>query len=207
MFIIGEKIFMTNNFKNSVKWSLFIATVTLIIAFIITIISTTILAGVSWAIGMVVVFFIIIFGVFFDIIGLAAAVAEEKPFHSMASEKLNGAKEAIRIVRNADRFSNFCNDVIGDTSGIISGVASATVVLELVRNFSNSDDQYYYYIISVLFTSIVAALTVGGKALGKNIAIRYSTEITLIVGKLFLFTEKNFKISIFKKTKGKVGEK
>ena len=187
------------------RWSLFIAVVTLIIAAVITVISTSILAGVSWAIGMIVVFFIIIFGVFFDIVGLAAAVAKEKPFHSMASEKLSGAKEAIRIVRNADRFSNFCNDVIGDTSGIISGVASATVVLALIKDVGNSDDQYLYYIISVLFTSVVASLTVGGKALGKSIAIGYSTEITLIVGKFFSFLEKNFNITIFKKNKGKVG--
>lgn len=190
---------MRINFRNSVRWSLFIAVVTLIIAAVITVISTSILAGVSWAIGMIVVFFIIIFGVFFDIIGLAAAVAKEKPFHSMAAEKLNGSKEAIRIVRNADRFSNFCNDVIGDTSGIISGVASATVVLALINDVGKNDDQYLYYIISVLFTSVVAALTVGGKALGKSIAIGYSTEITLVVGRFFSFLEKNFKITFFKK--------
>lgn len=200
---------MGSALKNSLRWSLIISSVTLVLAIIITIISTSILAGVSWALGMVVVFFIIIFGVFFDIVGLAAAVAKEKPFHSMASEKLNGAKEAIRIVRNADRFSNFCNDVIGDTCGIISGVASATVVLELVVTFGNgSSDQYFQYIISIIFTSVVAALTVGGKALGKFLAINYSTEITLMTGKFFFFIEKNFHISIFKKKiKGKVGEK
>lgn len=199
---------MSSALKKSLRWSFIISSVTLVLAIIITVISTSILAGVSWAMGMVVVFFIIIFGVFFDIIGLAAAVAKEKPFHSMASEKLNGAKEAIRIVRNADRFSNFCNDVIGDTCGIISGVASATVVIELVATFGHSSDQYFHYIISVFFTSIVAALTVGGKALGKFLAINYSTEITLITGKFFFFTEKNFKISVFKKKmKGKVGEK
>ncbi|MGD9678028.1 MAG: hypothetical protein AB7V16_06660 [Vulcanibacillus sp.] len=197
---------MSSAFRNSLRWSLIIFFVTLILAFIITIISTSILAGVSWVMGMLVVFFIVIIGVMFDIIGLAAAVAKEEPFHSMASEKLNGSKEAIRIVRNAARFSNICNDVIGDTCGIISGVATATVVIELVGAFEKESDQYFYYIISVLFTSIVAALTVGGKAVGKFLAINYSTEITLIMGKFFFFTDKNFNISIFKKkTKLKAG--
>ena len=44
------------------------------------------------------------------------------------------ARQAIYIVRNADRVSNFCNDVIGDISGIISGTAVAFVVLKLLQS-------------------------------------------------------------------------
>lgn len=200
---------MKNDIKDSFRWSFFISVITFILSILITVISTIILAGVSWGIGMIVVFIIVIIGIVFDMIGLAAAVAEEKPFHSMASEKLSGAKEAIRIVRNADKFSNFCNDVIGDISSIISGTTTAVVVLELVSYFGDSENSYLYTIISVLFTSIVAAMTVGGKGLGKTIALLYSTKIMLFVGKFFAFLEKNFKISFFnnKKTKGKVGEK
>lgn len=200
---------MKSDVKESFRWSLFIFVVTFILSIIITVISTIILAGVSWGVGMIVVLFIIVIGIIFDMVGLAAAVAEEKPFHSMASERLSGAKEAIRIVRNADKFSNFCNDVIGDMSSIISGTTAAIVVIELVANLGQDENSYVYTIISVLFTAIVAAMTVGGKALGKTAAIKYSTKIMLIVGKFFSFMEKKFNISIFKnkKNKGKVGEK
>ncbi|OEF95524.1 hypothetical protein BHF71_04860 [Vulcanibacillus modesticaldus] len=196
--------------NDSLKWSLFISVVTLILSIIFTVVSTSILAGVSWAIGMIVVFIIIIIGVFFDMLGLAAASANEKPFHSMASERLNGAKQAIKIVRNADKFSNFCNDVIGDISGIVSGTATAIVVIQLVYSFGETENSNLYTILSVLFTSIVAALTVGGKAVGKTIAINNSTKIILYVGKFFSFLEKNFNMTIYngnKKMKRKAGGK
>lgn len=189
--------------SDSVRWSLFIFIITLIIAFIITIVSTAILVGVSWGVGMLVVLVIILLGVFFDIIGIAATAAREEPFHAMCAEKLAGAKEALRVVRNADRFSNFCNDVIGDTAGIISGVASATVVIELIRTIGFGEDSYQHLIISVLFTSLVAALTVGGKAFGKSYAITHANSITLAVGKFLAVMEKRLHISLFKNIKGK----
>lgn len=202
---------MKFSFKDSFRWSILIGFITLLLAAGFTIASTTVLAGVSWGIGMLVVLIIIFIGVFFDILGLAAAAAEEKPYHSMAAEKLDGAKQAIKIVRNADKFSNFCNDVIGDISGIVSGTTSAGVVLQLVFTFGKSEHSLFFTIISVLFTSIVAALTVGGKAIGKSFAINNSTEIIFKVGKFFSFLEKNFNITIFgngnKKSRRKVTNK
>ena len=42
----------------------------------------------------------------------------------------------------------------------------------------------------ILLTALVAALTVGGKAWGKNVAISRSTEIILFVGKILTRLEK-----------------
>lgn len=64
---------------------------------------------------------IILIGVLFDIIGVSSAAATESPFHAQAATRKFGAKQAVRIVRNADRVSSFCNDVVGDISGILSG--------------------------------------------------------------------------------------
>jgi len=201
---------MKFSLKSSLRWSLLIGLVTLLLSAIFTVVSSFILNGVGWGIGMLVVFFIVIVGVFFDVLGLAAASATEKPYHSMASERLAGAKQAILIVRNADKFSNFCNDVVGDISGIVSGTASAAVIYQLVSSYGQSANQLMFTIISVLFTSLVAAMTVGGKAIGKTFAITYSTIIILHVGKFFSLLEKNFKITIFngnKKIKRKAGRK
>lgn len=199
---------MKYSFKDSLKWSLFIGIITLLLSAGFTIVSTFILAGVGWGLGMIVVLIIVIIGILFDILGLAAASAKEKPYHSMAAEKLDGAKHAIQIVRNADKFSNFSNDVVGDISGIVSGTAGAVVVLQLTYAFDQTEYTLMFRLISVLFTSIVAALTVGGKALGKSFAIYNSTKIILQVGRFFSFLEKNFNIIIFngnKKIKRKVG--
>lgn len=200
---------MKFSYKNTFNWALFIGSVTLLLSATLTIVTTTLLAGVGWGIGVLIVFSFILMGIFFDAIGIAATAAQERPFHSMAAEKLDGAKQAIKIIRNADKFSNFCNDVIGDISGIISGTASAIVVLKLITDIGKTDESFTYGVLSVLFTATVSALTVGGKAIGKSIAIHYSTPIILETGKFFSFLERKFKIVIFneKKNKRKAGGK
>lgn len=194
---------MKQLFHSSIKWSSLIAVITFVLAAIFSIISTYILDGLSWAMGMVIVLIIILIGIFFDMLGIASTSANETPFHAMASEKVPGAKHAILITRNADRFSNFCNDVVGDVSGIISGTASAIVIIELTISLNNGGNSAFEYIVSVVFTSIVAALTVGGKAFGKSFAIKYSTDIIYQVGKLFYFLEDKFNIVIIRDNKKK----
>lgn len=194
---------MKNLFRHSLKWSFGIAVITFVLAAIFSIISTYILEGLSWALGMLIVLIIILIGIFFDMLGIASTAAEEIPYHAMASEKVPGAKHAILITRNADRFSNFCNDVIGDISGIISGTASAIVIFQLVVTLQTGNDSVIQTVISVVFTSIVAALTVGGKAFGKSFAIKYATDIIFQVGRIFYFLENKFKIIIIKDEKQK----
>ncbi|KMJ60002.1 membrane protein [Bacillus sp. LL01] len=194
---------MLNKWKDAINWSLAIAVITLVLAAIFSIVSTYLLSGVTWAIGMVIVFIIVFIGIFFDMLGIAATAADETPFHAMAAERVNGSKQAIQIVRSADRFASFCNDVIGDISGIISGTASAIVVISFTISIGQREDSLFHYIVAVVFTSVVASVTVGGKAFGKSMAIRYSTPILFQVGKLFYFLEDRFKIVIMKENKNK----
>ncbi|SFF54525.1 hypothetical protein SAMN05216353_101211 [Halobacillus alkaliphilus] len=187
---------MDNKLKKSLKFSLSIAVITFVLAAIFSVISSSVLSGVMWIIGLVIVFIIVFTGVIFDMLGIAATAAHEKPFHAMASEKVSGAKEAIIIVRNADRFASFCNDVIGDISGIVSGTASAIVVLQVANVLGYSDGSTVQITISVILTSVVAALTVGGKALGKFFAINSSTKIIFFAARVIAWLESTTKIRI-----------
>ncbi|WP_096188476.1 CNNM metal transporter family protein [Evansella halocellulosilytica] len=194
---------MKESVRKSLHWSWMIAVITLVLAAVFAIVSTSILSGVSWGIGMVIVLSIVLLGVFFDTIGVAATAASERPFHAMAAEKLLGARQAVQITRNADKFANFCNDVIGDIAGVISGTASAYVVLRFSLQLGYEEGTTVQFLISVLFTAIVAALTVGGKSVGKTLAIQYSTEIIYQVGRLFYFLEVKLRITIFNGRKRK----
>jgi CBS domain containing-hemolysin-like protein len=178
----------------SLKWSTGIAVITLVLAAIFSIVSTLLIEGVAWAIGVMIVFLIVLIGIVFDIIGVAATAVDEVPFHAMASEKIKGSRQAIAICRNADRVASFCNDVIGDISGIISGTASAAVIVQLARTFAGDDASAFQYTVSIVFTSVVAALTVGGKALGKSFAISFSTSIIFQVGRVIYFFEERLKL-------------
>ncbi|GAA0458125.1 hypothetical protein [Alkalibacillus silvisoli] len=152
---------------------------------------------------MLIVLMIVLIGVLSDMLGIAATAANETPFHSMASEKVYGAKNSIRIVRNADKFATFCNDVIGDIAGVISGTASTLVVFQLATSLANGQAGTYQFTISIIFTSVVAALTVGGKAMGKAVAVRASTELVLFAGKLTTFIEENLRIRVLPSHKQK----
>ncbi|APC48342.1 hypothetical protein [Virgibacillus halodenitrificans] len=192
---------MNSQIKNSLKFSLTIAVITFVLAAIFSVISSSILGEVMWMIGLVIVFLIVLIGVIFDMLGIAATAASESPFHAMAAEKVHGAKEAVAIIRNADKFASFCNDVIGDISGIVSGTASAIVVLQIANLFGEGEGSSIQIILSVILTSLVAAITVGGKAIGKFFAIHSSTSIIFFAGKLISIIENKFKIKVLPKNK------
>ncbi|MBP1969704.1 CBS domain containing-hemolysin-like protein [Virgibacillus natechei] len=187
---------MDKKIKKTLRFSLTIAVITFVLAAIFSIISSSILNGVIWSIGLTVVLIIVLIGIVFDMVGIAATAANETPFHAMAAEKVNGAKEAVAITRNADRFASFCNDVIGDISGIISGTATAIVVLQIANLLGGGEGSTIQIVLSVVLTSLVAAITVGGKAVGKTIAINSSTSIIFFSGKVIAFLQNKFKIRV-----------
>lgn len=197
---------MKRLWKHSIRWSIFIFILTFVLACLFSVASSSVLEGVAWGIGMIIVIVIVLIGIFFDMMGIAAAAAQEKPFHAMASEKISGSRHAIRIVRNADRFASFCNDVIGDIAGIISGTASAIVMFKL---FQGDNTSLLYTVVLTIFTALVSGLTVGGKALGKSFAIHHSTAIILLAGKFFYILEQRFGIKVFKtmNNKGREGKR
>jgi hypothetical protein len=201
--INDEEVCMKETFRKSIKWSTSIAVITLVLAAIFSIISTLLLSGVAWMSGILIVLAIVCTGIIFDVIGVAATASNEVPFHAMASEKVRGSKQAIRICRNADRVASFCNDVIGDISGIISGTASAVVIIQLANTLSDGDSTALQNTISIIFTGVVAALTVGGKAFGKTLAINYSTQIIFQVGRLIYILEEKLKITTFNERQSK----
>lgn len=134
-------------------------------------ISETLLKKTGIFISFVLLIVIIFLGILFDIIGIAVASGDEKPFHAMAANKIPGGKEAVQLLRNAEIVSSFCNDVVGDISGIISGVAGATIVLKLTIKTYFSFYESNTMIWSIVMTGFISTLTIGGKAIGKVIAI------------------------------------
>ena len=133
---------------------------------------------------LIVILLVIIFiGILFDIIGVAVTSADEKPFHSMAARKVPGAQASIRLLRNAERVSSICNDVVGDICGVVSGSASATIAAQVLRNFEFTVES----VIPLIMSALVAGLTVGGKAIGKTVAINSCTDIVHSVGRVLWF--------------------
>lgn len=187
---------MIHLFRRSFRWTMTVTFVTFMLAVVFSVFSSMSLNGLPWGIGLVLLFMIVFVGVIFDIIGIAAAAASEKPFHSMAAEKVPGAYQAIGIVRKADQVSNFCNDVIGDISGIVSGAVAFAVVTQMMLTLQNPTSALQVTV-NVVLTAIVAAVTVGGKALGKAVAVNYANDIVFQVAKFFYVLDTRFHLKFF----------
>lgn len=153
-----------------VRWIIVIFLLTVAISALFSFLSSTIMEDTKTVVAFIVLLVIIMIGIVFDMIGVSVTAADAKPFHSMAAKKKAGAKEALFLLKNADKVASVCNDVIGDICGVISGSASAAIA---VSAFSGKHPT----LPTLLMSALVAGLTVGGKACGKAFAIRRSTDI------------------------------
>lgn len=177
--------------NKTIRWVGTIFLVTILVSGLISLVSEEIMAASSMAVAFCILLAIVFIGIIFDIIGVAVTSADEKPFHSMAARKVPGAQDAIRLLRSAERVSSICNDVVGDICGVVSGSASATITAQLLTNFELSQPR----VVGLVMSALVAALTVGGKAVGKTFAMHSCTGIVHTVGKIIyrfrkLFTKK-----------------
>ena len=166
--------------KKAIRWVVTIFLVTIVISGTISLLSDAIMSASSMPVAFLILLIIIFVGIIFDIIGMAVATADEKPFHSMAARKVPGAQESIALLRNAERVSSICNDVVGDICGVVSGSASATIAAQILSNFEFSWPQ----IVSLAMSSLAAGLTFGGKAIGKSVAVSSCTVIVHGVGRM-----------------------
>ena len=176
-----------SNAKIEKKWLVKIILWTMIISGTISFLSDTLLSRVDIVVAFIILISIILIGIIFDIVGVASTAGDEMPFHAMASKKVPGAKIAIELIRNADKVSTFCNDVIGDVSGIVSGTIGATILAKAAIYFNGSFKSF----ISLFFGAFIAAATVGGKAIGKSYAMNNSNKIIYDVARFVYFFKKD----------------
>ena len=168
------------------RWAVQVFFIAVVLSAALSFASDQALNGAGLAVAFAVLLAFILLGILFDIIGVAVTAADEKPFHSMAARRTPGAREALGLIRKADKVSSFCNDVVGDICGIISGSTAAIIVTRLQEAFSLRS-----VVISLAITALVSGLTIGGKAVGKTFAIEKSTAVLQLVGRvLHLFSRR-----------------
>lgn len=169
-------------------WPVKVFFLTFLLAMLFSFFSNTTLLGVNLPIALLLLFFIIFVGIFFDIIGIAVTYEEVTAYTAMASKKIPGARESIRLVQSAGIISNICNDVVGDICGIVSGAMGAAISAQLFKANANQ------LFLSLLISALIASCTVGGKAIGKQIAIKNSHKVVFAIGRFFsIFSKKDHK--------------
>ncbi len=181
--------------KNNLISGSIVAFFTFFIALLVNVGSQALMKAINnILVALVLLFIIIALGIFFDIIGTAAAAAALPPFNAKAAKKVFGAYQAVKITKNASAVANYCNDVIGDIAGTLSGAIGAGIVFNLAQVFSFTN----VVLIGAVMTSLIAALTVGGKAIGKSVAIEKANSIIFSAAVVMAWWENISGIELFK---------
>ena len=163
-------------------WPVKILVVTLFLSLAFSVLSEVLLSNVGIVVSVVVILFLLFVGIVADMIGVATTACSLEPFTAMCSRKVRGAKVAMGLVKNAEKVSSICNDVVGDICGILSGAAGASIAVKFIsENMANS----IQILIAGTVSAVIAGLTIFGKAMCKKYAITHCTKIVLGVGKCF----------------------
>lgn len=165
-----------NGISENTKWVIQSFFITFILSLIFAYISTNGVSNLSLIPAFLILLLVMFLGILFDIIGVAVTVANEEEFHAKATKKVKGSKDSIRLIKNAPKVANICADVIGDICGVLSGSISALIAIKISTQLNLPFNIQY------MLSALVSALTVSGKAYGKGIANKHSTEIVHRVG-------------------------
>jgi len=170
---------------------------TFFMAIVTSLVSDQVISRTNLILAFLILFAIVFVGIVFDTIGIAVAASTEKPYHAMAAKGNFRARYAVQLIKNASQVSNFCNDVVGDICGIISGAAGASITIRIIAMFPGQD----LFWISIVFSAILASVTVGGKAFGKELALNHHKEIVMQVSHVLQVLEEKFHIHLIKGVK------
>lgn len=138
---------------------------------------------------VVVLLVLFVLNISCDMLANAIIACKPESFLAMASNRIRGAKRAVYFCRNSSKLGSVFADVIGDICGIVSGAAGAA----LATIIAVSGDGYVKIITSILVSAIIGALTVGGKAMLKHFAIKYSKNIVFAFAKFTTLFKKEKK--------------
>lgn len=159
---------------SKITWFVEVFIITFALSICFSYISTYGVSNLNLVSSIIILIAVIAVGIVFDIVGVAVTVAKEHEFHAKATKKVDGTKVSIKLIKNSTRVANICADVIGDVCGVLSGAISAMISAKITEKTGAN--------LQFIISAIVASITVGGKALGKELANKESTQIVHFVG-------------------------
>lgn len=170
-------------------WYIQIFTISLLLSILFAIVSELMLMHASLVLAILLLLFLILLSVIFDIVGVAVAACGVKPILEFKAKGIKGAVKALWLLKNADKVSCICTDVVGDICSILCGAAGVAISVIIVTKVDLIRHDAF---VSILISSIIASLIILGKATGKSYAVNYAPKVVLKVGKF---------LSLFKRHK------
>lgn len=175
--------------RSATRWSLNVTLCTFLLAVGFSFIAQVATAGDDVLIAVMMLLFMILVSIIFDGIGIAAAscdLDELKSGHFGKKGRVN--RIAAKLVKNADKVNNVCSDVVGDMCGILCGACGLRIAMQICSSGSLE------HIVGIAVSSMIIALTVGGKAFMKSYAVENASEYVMLTARMIaVFTPRNGK--------------
>ena len=160
-------------------WVWQITLLSLALSAFFAVIAELMLSHTNLILALILILILVAISVLFDIIGMAVTAGNVKPLLESKARRVRGANVAVWLVKNADKVSSICTDVIGDICSILSGAAGVAISIIIVSNTPSLGS----FFVSILISSLIASINVLAKAIGKTYAIRCADTILLKTGK------------------------
>ena len=159
------------------NWNLLVFILSFTLAIIFSFLTNILSNNSSDIFIILIILIVIMIGIIFDMIGVAVLTAKESTFHAMSSKKIKGAKKATKLIKNNVKVASFCNDIVGDVCGIVSGGLGAVLAISI-------SDYLGITLATIIVSAIISSLTVTGKAIFKNVAVKKADNILFTFSKI-----------------------
>ena len=162
-------------------WCVKITIITILLAGLFSFVSNVTSTITSITATIFLLLFLVVLSIIFDGIAVSVTSANKQSFTKFVGE--NRSKYyyvGCYLIDNQEIVANISADVIGDIVSIVSGSCSVAIVLDFLYRYPALNEQIFTIIIS----SIIAGITVGGKAFMKSIAIKNCNSYILFTSKI-----------------------
>ncbi len=175
------------NQSRSFDWALKILVITFVLSLVTSVLSQVAVGGSDILIATMLLIFMIITSIIFDVIGVSVTSCSLCRINSDGADN-DVKKLAAWLISNAEKVNNLCADVVGDICGVMSGACGASIVAAISETFGTDA-----LLPSILVSAVIASVTVGGKAFCKKIAVSNSESIVMFTARRLYSVVKTFK--------------
>ncbi len=177
----NKKIMTCNLIDNfNLKWSIKILVLSFVLSTVFSLLSDVLLTSASFLLASLIILVLMFVGVIFDMIGVAITSCNAERFVQMQKDGVKYAKESLYLIKNSDKISVICCDIIGDICSILSGACGACIVYKLI---STGIESSLVTLVSAVVSGVIACLTIFLKSLEKSVAVNKNKQITLFIAK------------------------
>ncbi len=178
--------------KSNLKWAVRTFVLSICLSILFSMISQSLFPTLSSFLSVFIIVFFIVLSVIFDMIAVAVTSADISQLEKY--QKSRGYKTAVKLCQNTEKVSSFCGDVVGDICGILSGAGGVSLVVNL-----HIEDANICFLVTCFISSLIAGITIFGKAIMKNYAVEKCDVVVISTGKFFETSPLTYFKKIFKR--------